>query len=668
MTGVKISALPAANVANDTDQLEVNQSGTSRRVTAAQLVAVAGTGGLSITSFGGVSGQNCMAAFQAALAYGKARGALDLYFPPGFIAITTGTITVDFDNFRLFGNGGEVQHDNNHEPCFMLGTLATKISNIRFDSLTITQISVPIDLYGYGTSPYSGKTWQHVYAGIFAYHADDVEISWCKVKDFFVLISIDGKRDNTGLHVYLYRYWIHHCHQISATALCAANVVDGFDFHDNIMTGFQRLNTDNGVFIKEPHLIYCTDRSTPAKKNIHVHNNWVTYNPEGSCFVFRGCENVMIHDNYSVSNQHTMCDYVFGLDCHDNYHFGQNQPFQDQFAASFDFRGCKDAKISNLYSDTRGSYTCGYRFTSVDTAGGAFTEDQGRLDNTTVKNITCVQDDQAPVGAPFVGSAMMEVRGVIHDLDIDGINWTYDGVSPLALCRMGREGAGDDWSGVTDNVSFRNITILRTGTTTGSAAYLVEINDDVTYGLGGKNVRLYLDAERVTGYTVSALALKLENTAADAANNNRLYINGAQEGSFTPTVAFATNGTFVPAYNSGATLGIWRKSGQWVELWGKVTFNSNAYTGATGALNIGGLPFVADAGITSWPGEIGQAAGAIFASTVNHLSFFVPTGASAGQVLVTEGAGADTVMNIGNVPPSTTGFVFLFTIKYRTTA
>ena len=39
MTGVKISTLPWAEAATDTDQLEVNQGGTSRRVTVGQLLA-----------------------------------------------------------------------------------------------------------------------------------------------------------------------------------------------------------------------------------------------------------------------------------------------------------------------------------------------------------------------------------------------------------------------------------------------------------------------------------------------------------------------------------------------------------------------------------------------------------------------------------------------------
>ena len=47
---VKISALPAASVANDTDELPANQSGTTNKVTAAQLAT------LSITNINGATG------------------------------------------------------------------------------------------------------------------------------------------------------------------------------------------------------------------------------------------------------------------------------------------------------------------------------------------------------------------------------------------------------------------------------------------------------------------------------------------------------------------------------------------------------------------------------------------------------------------------------------
>jgi hypothetical protein len=55
MTGVKISALPAASAANDSDQLEVNQSGTSRRVTIAQVQAAALAARVTLPTMGTVA-------------------------------------------------------------------------------------------------------------------------------------------------------------------------------------------------------------------------------------------------------------------------------------------------------------------------------------------------------------------------------------------------------------------------------------------------------------------------------------------------------------------------------------------------------------------------------------------------------------------------------------
>jgi hypothetical protein len=53
MTGVKISALPAANAANDGDQIEVNQAGVSRRVTVGQ-IAIAASRSVFVEDFGAV--------------------------------------------------------------------------------------------------------------------------------------------------------------------------------------------------------------------------------------------------------------------------------------------------------------------------------------------------------------------------------------------------------------------------------------------------------------------------------------------------------------------------------------------------------------------------------------------------------------------------------------
>jgi hypothetical protein len=78
MSGVKISALPAASAANDTDQLEVNQGGTSRRVTVGQIaveLASALTPAVSIERYGAstsASGAVNSAAITAALAANRA--------------------------------------------------------------------------------------------------------------------------------------------------------------------------------------------------------------------------------------------------------------------------------------------------------------------------------------------------------------------------------------------------------------------------------------------------------------------------------------------------------------------------------------------------------------------------------------------------------------------
>jgi hypothetical protein len=81
MTGIKISALPVATAANDTDQLEVNQSGTSRRVTLGQIVSQSAYISPLLFGAAGDGVTDDAAAFAAMSAAGGANGVYML--PPG---------------------------------------------------------------------------------------------------------------------------------------------------------------------------------------------------------------------------------------------------------------------------------------------------------------------------------------------------------------------------------------------------------------------------------------------------------------------------------------------------------------------------------------------------------------------------------------------------------
>jgi hypothetical protein len=94
MTGVKISTLPAANAANDGDQIEVNQSGISRRVTVAQIAAQVTVLSSDLPEFAverfglAVTNPDNLAALLAAMAAVSASGGGTLVFNPGTYAFS----------------------------------------------------------------------------------------------------------------------------------------------------------------------------------------------------------------------------------------------------------------------------------------------------------------------------------------------------------------------------------------------------------------------------------------------------------------------------------------------------------------------------------------------------------------------------------------------------
>jgi hypothetical protein len=98
-TGVKISALPPAEAANDTDQMEVNQGGISRRVTVSQIASVANASVFNVLNvrddFGAVGDGETddTAAFTAAGASGKTVRVPEgeYYIPNGGIVVASQT-------------------------------------------------------------------------------------------------------------------------------------------------------------------------------------------------------------------------------------------------------------------------------------------------------------------------------------------------------------------------------------------------------------------------------------------------------------------------------------------------------------------------------------------------------------------------------------------------
>jgi hypothetical protein len=113
--GVKISELPAAATANDSDQLEVNQSGTSRRVTVGQIGIQVGNplpGYVDPRSFGavgdGVTDDTAALAAAIAASYGKI-----LFIPSGYTFITESqTVTPPAGSSFTVTGGGTIKRKN----------------------------------------------------------------------------------------------------------------------------------------------------------------------------------------------------------------------------------------------------------------------------------------------------------------------------------------------------------------------------------------------------------------------------------------------------------------------------------------------------------------------------------------------------------------------------
>jgi hypothetical protein len=70
-----------------------------------------------------------------------------------------------------------------------------------------------------------------------------------------------------------------------------------------------------------------------------------------------------------------------------------------------------------------------------------------------------------------------------------------------------------------------------------------------------------------------------------------VYDDELSSGTFTPTVTFATNGDFSPVY--AAQEGSYIRIGKTISFGLILNLNTNAYTTASGALYIAGLPFMA---------------------------------------------------------------------------
>lgn len=128
---------------------------------------------------------------------------------------------------------------------------------------------------------------------------------------------------------------------------------------------------------------------------------------------------------------------------------------------------------------------------------------------------------------------------------------------------------------------------------------------------------------------------------------------GQETGSWTPTFTFGTVGDFSPTYSTQG--GFYLKHGRLVFIQTRLVFNTNAYTTASGAAKIQGLPYANSAGAGT--GGIGVACAGAQNITEESgsfmLSFIIPSGLSEIQFRWLKTAATHVVGTTTHFPAST---------------
>jgi hypothetical protein len=143
------------------------------------------------------------------------------------------------------------------------------------------------------------------------------------------------------------------------------------------------------------------------------------------------------------------------------------------------------------------------------------------------------------------------------------------------------------------------------------------------------------------------------------------WINSAptyETGSFTPAVTFATVGDFSPTYTTQT--GYYERIGQTVRGHILLQFTSNAYTTASGAFTISGLPFtVASANGGCSPTRIQNAT---YGASQVQFGFYPAVTTSTILGYAFRSALSPSTFGTTNIPASTSNFIIELEFSYRT--
>lgn len=179
---------------------------------------------------------------------------------------------------------------------------------------------------------------------------------------------------------------------------------------------------------------------------------------------------------------------------------------------------------------------------------------------------------------------------------------------------------------------------------------LVRIDGDCT------GVRVQWD-DTLSTFTPSSATIENNGT------NSKIINKAIEEGSFTPTVSFGTNGNFVP--QNVTAEGEWRRRGDWVTVSLRIGFNTNNYTTASDELRIGfdEVGHTPSSALLFWPASIADA------RKIDFGGEFMSARIAAGDRFITmrnvARGGTGSTITVNHVPPNTTGCLLSFEAHFK---
>jgi hypothetical protein len=647
MTGVKISALPAANAANDTDQLEVNQNGVSRRVTVGQ-IATHGTGEFYLPSFGEISTAAGFAdALNAAAVTAGLAGGGVINIPAGTWSVgvpvanrvatnegATLILTSAMSNivFRGAGKGVTVLRpaSNKIEMFAQYGAANVAFEGITFDNSGNGPLQNQVKQASLA-GPSTGIAGQGNAANcaIRQYEGAGLTVRNCEFREWLIAIEYIGSfADDQVLAGDLICEGCRFdgCAQGILPSQPATIRFTGWDYSN----GIDSVNADASV---DPgHGLYLTNRAGAYPRSVVVSDFTATNTSSSPCKIRKG-------DTVTVSN--FALDLVQrGVEVNNCRALAVSNgsvrlatvSVIDTNCSGIEMTDCGNCEISNVVIDKSGTVAWGVRIVATE-ATHAWQNTRSR-----VSNITMLDDFAGGTGKDFIvctGQSDMEIVDVVAHVTANVSN-------TRAVIN------------VTDGTRIHIIRPKRRAATAGSPT--------------GSD-RLVVLGASATGCTVEYARQDLDvtptaNTVTNAGTGNTiLRVDGAQSSTYLPVASFATNGDFAPTY--ARQHGYWVRNGDIAQVFVSLVFTANAYTTAAGTFQMS-LPFTAASSATMalWGVGNGNFQNITFSSGVD-MEVLVAAGASNATLRTSLTASVGSALGVANIPASATSVNVTFQITYK---